>query len=998
MTASGSVAARTSSPDPILNDLIEELTNKLHARESIDLEAYIAAHPAHADSLRRLFPALEVLADLSRSGTASFPPVTADGSPLAGVLGDFRILRPIGRGGMGVVYEAEQISLGRRVALKVLPFAATMDPRQLQRFQNEVRAAAALEHPHIVPVYYVGCERGVHYYAMKFIEGQSLADMIHQQRANSASAMAIPPASGASNRPGTDANADASAPASDIASLLASGVASAPRVQESENLGAFTQPRSPETAVAARTERAPHDPAAFRQIAEWGIQAAEALEHAHSVGIVHRDIKPANLLIEQAPSPLGGEGRGEGAHSPLTTHHSPRLWITDFGLARTAADAGLTMTGDILGTLRYMSPEQALAKHGLVDHRTDIYSLGVTLYELLTGTPAVGGKDRQEILNAVTLDEPRPPRSLDPAIPQDLETIILKAIAKVPAERYSSAQDLANDLRRYLNHEPIRAKKPTRIQRAAKWSRRHPAVLRSAFLVLFLITTGALLSSWLIWLEKQRTGLALKAEAAEHARAEEQRREARKAVDTMYTQVAQKWLNNQPGMEEVQREFLTAALDFYRKFSQEKSSDPEHRFQTAMAYQRVGAILDQRFREHADAAVSLAQAIDILETLCQEFPSEPDYVEQLARTYGLYAWATGQSEEWIRREADLCKKLVADHPKERKYRVQLAKALSNLSNHLEDRRSEAELVCRHAIAALEGAPSETPPSPREIIILAGAYENLSNQLEATARLPEAIEACRKSIEVRLRLAGKNADVPTFSLGMTQWDWMNFGISNASLCRYLRRTGKYEEARPFIQRAIHIHEALVLSFPKSPTFVQYVQEDYLVLGCLELAQGRSEAAMTAYKKALRIAEDMHNQYQEFHARELPKLLLTCPDPRIRDPKRARSILEEITTPRPAGHMKLLALARYRTSNYQGALEAARQGRGDKSIHMPGFVEAMAYWQIGEKEKACQCYEDARLSLEKTQPGDEDLCLERDEAAALLGINESTKAKEGSRQGP
>src|SRR5262249_13246406 len=138
-----------------------------------------------------------------------------------------------------------------------------------------------------------------------------------------------------------------------------------------------------------------------RQIAEWGIQAAEALEHAHSVGIVHRDIKPANLMID-----------GHGA-----------LWVTDFGLARTAADAGLTMTGDVLGTLRYMSPEQALAKHGLVDHRTDVYSLGVTLYELLTGVPAVKGKDCEQILNAILLDEPRPPRALDAGTPLDLETI-----------------------------------------------------------------------------------------------------------------------------------------------------------------------------------------------------------------------------------------------------------------------------------------------------------------------------------------------------------------------------------------------------------------------------------------------------------------------------------------------------------------------------------------------------------------------------------------------
>jgi len=234
--------------------------------------------------------------------------------------------------------------LGRRVALKILPFAATMDLRQLQRFQNEARAAASLEHPHIVPVYAVGCERGVHYYAMKFIEGQSLAAIIDAQRQPSEPRPISEPRPTSEPRPS----------GSDCVSALPDG-------RGSENT-------SPVAAVT--TQRAPRDAAAFRQITGWGIQAAEALEHAHSVGIVHRDIKPANLMID-------GHGR---------------LWVTDFGLARTAADAGLTMTGDVLGTLRYMSPEQALAKHGLVDHRTDVCSLGVTLYELLTGSPAVSGR------------------------------------------------------------------------------------------------------------------------------------------------------------------------------------------------------------------------------------------------------------------------------------------------------------------------------------------------------------------------------------------------------------------------------------------------------------------------------------------------------------------------------------------------------------------------------------------------------------------------------
>jgi tetratricopeptide (TPR) repeat protein len=217
------------------------------------------------------------------------------------------------------------------------------------------------------------------------------------------------------------------------------------------------------------------DRAAFRQIAEWGIQAAEALEHAHRVGIVHRDVKPANLMID-----------GQGA-----------LWVTDFGLARTAADAGLTMTGDVLGTLRYMSPEQAMAQHGLVDHRTDVYSLGVTLYELLTGTPAVRGRDREEILNAITLDEPPLPRSLVAALPVDLETIILKAMAKRSEERYATARKMADDLRRWLDDRPIQARRPSALHQFRKWGRRHRALVGSMAVVLLAVAAVTVTLGWM---------------------------------------------------------------------------------------------------------------------------------------------------------------------------------------------------------------------------------------------------------------------------------------------------------------------------------------------------------------------------------------------------------------------------------------------------------------------------------------------------------------------
>jgi serine/threonine protein kinase len=431
-----------SGVDPAAANLIEELINRIQAGAT-DVEAFIAAHPEYAKDLRRLLPAAQVLADLSHSAQAeaSFPP--AEVGAAFGELGDFRIVREIGRGGMGVVYEAEQLSLRRRVALKVLPFAAVLDPRQLQRFQLEAQAAACLHHTGIVPVHAVGSERGVHFYAMQYIDGRPLdaviQDLRRQQRLQAGS--------------GQDELVATSPPTTpyDGAALVP---ATAPTAET---------PRPVQAGLS--TERSLSSGEYFQSVARLGIQAAEALDHAHQQGILHRDIKPANLLLDV---------RGQ-------------LWITDFGLARVQNETPLSMTGDLIGTLRYMSPEQALAKRVVVDHRTDIYSLGLTLYELLTLRPAFAGEDRQELLRQIAFEEPRSPRRLNRAIPAELETIVLKATEKNPAERYGTALELADDLRRFLDDKPVRARRPSWQQVAFKWCRRHRPVVWATAVVLLVV-------------------------------------------------------------------------------------------------------------------------------------------------------------------------------------------------------------------------------------------------------------------------------------------------------------------------------------------------------------------------------------------------------------------------------------------------------------------------------------------------------------------------------
>jgi serine/threonine protein kinase/Flp pilus assembly protein TadD len=412
--------------DPRVVQALEEYIAAMEAGSPPLRDEFLARHADVAGVLADCLFGLEMVHQAGRGRPCSDPAPAAGGDGLAEMepLGDFQMVREVGRGGMGVVYEAVQRSLGRRVALKVLPFAATLDPRQLQRFHNEARAAAGLHHTNIVPVYAVGCERGVHYYAMQFIDGRTLADLIAEQRGG---------------------------PPSQV-----------PTIGETEAAATTVPP------AAQATSAAPRDRAYFRRVADWGIQAAEALDCAHSLGVVHRDVKPANLLLD-------GTGR---------------LWVTDFGLAQLQSDARLTMTGDLVGTLRYMSPEQALAKRAVIDHRTDIYSLAATLYELLTLQPAFPGNDREELLRQIAFEEPRPPRRVNRAIPAELETILLKALEKNPAERYATAKELADDLRFWLEDRPIRARRPSLAQRARKWARRHRPVVWSAAVCFLLAVTA----------------------------------------------------------------------------------------------------------------------------------------------------------------------------------------------------------------------------------------------------------------------------------------------------------------------------------------------------------------------------------------------------------------------------------------------------------------------------------------------------------------------------
>ena len=380
-------------------------------------------------------------------------------------IGEFTVIREIGRGGMGVVYEATQASLNRRVAVKTLPISDRMDQRQIQRFQNEARAAAQLQHPNIVPVFSIGMDAGVHFYAMQFIPGYDLAHYIRHAKTRLASPRA--PRSGDTPRFAAATTAQVFQPTPGM-------------LQQSSDVAegsTLSVPLADFIDMMADQKSSVADRSMFESILQIGIQAAEALHYAHQVGIVHRDIKPSNLMLD----------------------HEGKLWVTDFGLAQIQGAGALTMTGEVIGTLRYMSPEQPLGQRVLVDQRTDIYSLGVTLYELLTFKKAFGGETPREIIRQVCFDEPVSIRRLSPRVPEDLETIVLKAMAKNPADRYQSARELADDLERFRADQPINARRPTLVQQGRRWIRRHTALATAAAAGIVILLLTSLTATGMIW-------------------------------------------------------------------------------------------------------------------------------------------------------------------------------------------------------------------------------------------------------------------------------------------------------------------------------------------------------------------------------------------------------------------------------------------------------------------------------------------------------------------
>lgn len=590
-------------------------------------------------------------------------------------LGEFQLLRVVGRGGMGVVYEARQESLDRSVAIKVMAAGPLSKNEFLDRFRREAQAAGRLHHTNIVPVYGVGEDRGIHYFAMQFIAGRGLDRLLAEQRKERTKSRSL---------------------------------------------------------------------VDFRWAARIIADAAGAVDYAHRQGIVHRDIKPANLLLDEQDT----------------------IWITDFGLARLDDVDDLTATGDVVGTTRFMAPERFA---GNSSPAADIYSLGVTLYELLTLRPAFDASDRVSLVGQIRKTEPARPQSIESGIPRDLETIVLKAMAKEPAKRYAAAGELALDLRNFLAGAPISARRASMWERSVRWARRHPieAGLSAAFI---LTTAGGIAASTTMYLrsEQHRMQAVENLNAAQSAteladgrlievererlRAEGNLKQALDAVDEYLTKTSDSKLLQVAGAQPLRRELLESALKFYRGFLERQTNSPTLQTEVASAHVHCAAIVGGIGRTD-DAAAENSKAIEILRPLVANdwTPKRANMLATALAQVGLSFAKLGNLEKgkpFIEESIHLFEQIVERDPQNEIVAHNIAKAHTNMCVALWQRRERVQSTehCRKALAILEKLAAKSPANFEYTRSIGSNYQNLSVLATAGGMQEQAVEYATRAHE------------------------------------------------------------------------------------------------------------------------------------------------------------------------------------------------------------------------------------------------------------
>jgi serine/threonine protein kinase/tetratricopeptide (TPR) repeat protein len=599
------------------------------------------------------------------------------------------------------------------------------------------------------------------------------------------------------------------------------------------------------------------------------VQVCHAVQHAHQKGIIHRDLKPSNVLVclydEQAVPKVIDFGLAKAMHEPLTdnTLH--------------------TAHGLMLGTPLYMSPEQAEFNNLDIDTRSDVYSLGVILYELLTGTTPLERKRFQEaswpeILRLIKEEEPPRPSAklsgesalariaanrrsegarLERQVRGDLDWIVMKALEKERSRRYESASALTRDIERYLRNEPIHARSPSSVYRFRKFARRNRMALTTALLVASALLAGTMVSV-------RQAIRAMRAEAvadAERNEAERQRaaaeahfRQARRAVDDYLTSVSESKLLNVPGLQPLRKELLESALTYYRQFIDQYGHDPSVQADLAAAYVRVGDIT-RVIGSQEEAMALLERAVRAYERLTHEQPASAAYSAGLARAYsciGDVQFATSRvdgSETSYRRALALYEKLAAGNPGDDDYRSRLADLYIDLGSVqcALERLNEAEGSQRRALAIYEPLARHNPRVSAYQAGLARAYENLGSAQRKLGQMSDAEVSGKRAVDLREKLVAENPGLSEYRHHLAE---AYNGLYVAQV-----EAGHLPDADWSFQRTVDIYEMLVRENPLVTDYREQLAHKYFNLGYAQRLAGHRPEAEASYRQSLGMYEQL-----------------------------------------------------------------------------------------------------------------------------------------------
>lgn len=892
--------------DP-LELLAAQYMEQLRQGQRPSIEAYAAQHPGLAAEIRDLFPTIAATERLKARQARSTDGRTTLGAARLERLGDFRLVREIGRGGMGVVFAAEQESLGRRVAVKVLPRQALLDEKQLKRFEREARIAANLHHTNIVEVFGVGEEEGFHYYVMQYIDGVGL-DAVISLVARSAIHQETPgPAAG------TPVNAIAEA-----------------TVQQLVGKGGAVKGELGQTY--------------WQNVARIGLQAAEALNHAHAQGVLHRDIKPANLLLDTQGT----------------------LWLADFGLAKAAQSDELSLSKDIVGTLRYMAPEQF---QGRTDARSDLYSLGLSLYELLALRPAYDETDQSRLLQRIAQGPPPPaPRASHPEVPRDLETIILKAMSPDAAARYPSAAEMADDFRCFLEDRPIHARRASMAEQLGRWCRRNKSLAGLTGATLSLLVTVAVVAS--VGYARTRNALA-KAEANAQL--------AEEALDRMFDRFSSTRVRIQPQfgvtaaggqslelpsppvLSKEAAALLEEMLPFYDRLAQQTGNGARLRAGTAEANRRVGAIR-QRLGQFDEAIKAYRQAITLYEALRDDSPNNPRLKLELARLENalgqVYTCRRQPAEAQAAHRAALALLQADDTARSLSTAMRFELARTDYYLGTQERPSPAANPRQEgrpapmsteqrdrlaqAVDLLKGLAASSPANPEYQHLLALCY--LEGAMVDDANGPEPRGGAERAIEILEVLVRAFPSIPDYA----------HDLSEAYVRIHIPRPPIPAEVQGVIAdrfgKALALIEKLVAAHPDVPEFVAAQARMYDKFGAFQRQTERWAEAETNFRKAITVQMPLVKKLPDVphYALWLATFQIALADALLHQdrPDTARAELEEtmVTLSRyseqkpamPAPHDLLalahskLAVALRQLAEPAGADEAERKAEQERDL--------------------------------------------------------------------